>query len=957
VVKIYISSTYKDLKEYREAVYDALRKMSHNVIAMEDYVAQDQRPLQVCLKDVESCDIYIGIFAWRYGYIPIDEKDNPHKLSVTELEYRKAREKGIPCLIFLLDENREWPLRFSDGTIQSGTNADNINKLRNYLKNEHTGSIFKNKDELSKLAVIAVGKAIGEKKKGKYEKYKKERTNYIKWILTDLDKPHPIDSKRATDYYIPNRAIEFDIDEEGPYQSKDYWNISDYEAESYFEKHKKWTIEDFLSSRETVKFIAAPFGTGKTSFAKYTVMKIAEDYLSGKSTWIPIYISLNQKLSSNYREDVEINHDLRDIIRPNNENVLLVCDGLDEYPDLGGILSLKKELLNLPSHHKISDLKIIFTTRPEAGLLHELGIKRYVRLLPFTSDQVTEFFQRYGHQDLTFRDIEKYGLKENSNNTYRIDLLKPLFCWMFALSYPDLQITKDMDIDKARLVLYSTFIHSIIKGKYQYSKEIANEKWILRKIAVLKTIMNEVYEEDLHQHLQIFVEKEQSNIIDLQNIKLQAVLTSYFKLNEKSNNKHSVDFLHQSFQEYLLAEYYVESILYNKGFRLNIGHPSDVTVEFLSSILSIIKDSDKKEYEKTLLRIIRSLYPNKADKNDEEITPLIKRFKDSLLDNAVKIFEENKIVYTELENKSNDLEYWRQKNISKYKKYHENFIYKAISLFVIKKLDSRVDPLSIIDYIQNSNHVPTVLKYYAHANLSGANLSGANLSGAILTRANLSGANLSGAILTRANLSGANLSGANLSGANLSTVDSITWFIFRPFTNLSGADLSGANLFRADLSGANLNSANLSGATLASTIISGANFKNAIILKPQNLELSFIRPIKKSMFMSRKLGDPGAPDLNNAITDEKDLINMLKSKVKPENMPELVESKDELIKKLKNKSYSIEQGENLFSMIISKVTTDMPKLVENKDELIKKLKNKSYSKEQIERFVSQSKFS
>ena len=69
MARIYISSTYEDL-EYREAVYRALRKMGHDVISMEYYVAQGQRPLQKCLEDVASCDIYIGIFAWKYGYIP-----------------------------------------------------------------------------------------------------------------------------------------------------------------------------------------------------------------------------------------------------------------------------------------------------------------------------------------------------------------------------------------------------------------------------------------------------------------------------------------------------------------------------------------------------------------------------------------------------------------------------------------------------------------------------------------------------------------------------------------------------------------------------------------------------------------------------------------------------------------------------------------------------------------------
>ena len=60
---IYVSSTYKDLVEYRSAVAATLRQLGHQAIAMEDYVAADNRPLDVCLNDVARCDAYVGLFA------------------------------------------------------------------------------------------------------------------------------------------------------------------------------------------------------------------------------------------------------------------------------------------------------------------------------------------------------------------------------------------------------------------------------------------------------------------------------------------------------------------------------------------------------------------------------------------------------------------------------------------------------------------------------------------------------------------------------------------------------------------------------------------------------------------------------------------------------------------------------------------------------------------------------
>lgn len=148
MAKIYISSTYSDLKEYREEVYRALRKLGHDVVAMEDYTASDQRPLDKCLEDVAGCDVYIGIFAWRYGYIP-PEQDK----SITELEFRTAS-KGKRCLIFLLNDDAPW----------SRTNMDKdsakIEALREELKRDFLVEFFSNKDELASDIGIAVSTAL-----------------------------------------------------------------------------------------------------------------------------------------------------------------------------------------------------------------------------------------------------------------------------------------------------------------------------------------------------------------------------------------------------------------------------------------------------------------------------------------------------------------------------------------------------------------------------------------------------------------------------------------------------------------------------------------------------------------------------------------------------------------------------------------------------------------------------
>ena len=100
MARIYVSSSYTDLKVHRQSVYKVLRQMGHDVIAMEDYSATEKRLTDKCLSDVSAADVYVGIFAWRYGYIP-----NGEARSISELEFRVAVKSEIPMLLFLVADD------------------------------------------------------------------------------------------------------------------------------------------------------------------------------------------------------------------------------------------------------------------------------------------------------------------------------------------------------------------------------------------------------------------------------------------------------------------------------------------------------------------------------------------------------------------------------------------------------------------------------------------------------------------------------------------------------------------------------------------------------------------------------------------------------------------------------------------------------------------------------------
>jgi hypothetical protein len=166
-MKVYISSTYRDLQRHRSAVATVLRRMGHQPIGMEDYVAEGARPLHRCLADVTACDAYVGIMAWRYGFVPTSPGAAGTQLpkgttlgstSITEFELRQAAEsqKPIPVLIFLLDHDAEWPASQIDAVSGEGEQGKAIARLRQEVAQQYLVSHFRTPDDLASLVSAAV---------------------------------------------------------------------------------------------------------------------------------------------------------------------------------------------------------------------------------------------------------------------------------------------------------------------------------------------------------------------------------------------------------------------------------------------------------------------------------------------------------------------------------------------------------------------------------------------------------------------------------------------------------------------------------------------------------------------------------------------------------------------------------------------------------------------------------
>jgi hypothetical protein len=76
-MRIFVSSSFEDLKDHRASAIRVLRQLGHEVIAMEDMTAGSLAPLAKVLEMVDRSEAYVGIFAWRYGYAPQVGAESP----------------------------------------------------------------------------------------------------------------------------------------------------------------------------------------------------------------------------------------------------------------------------------------------------------------------------------------------------------------------------------------------------------------------------------------------------------------------------------------------------------------------------------------------------------------------------------------------------------------------------------------------------------------------------------------------------------------------------------------------------------------------------------------------------------------------------------------------------------------------------------------------------------------
>jgi hypothetical protein len=129
-LQVFISSTYKDLKEERQAAVEAILQAKHIPVGMELFAAGNESKMDVIRSWIDASDIYFLILGGRYGSI-----EGESGKSYVQLEYEYALDRRKPIFAVVIDEAylRKKAERIEPGVIEID-HCENLRQFREVVE-------------------------------------------------------------------------------------------------------------------------------------------------------------------------------------------------------------------------------------------------------------------------------------------------------------------------------------------------------------------------------------------------------------------------------------------------------------------------------------------------------------------------------------------------------------------------------------------------------------------------------------------------------------------------------------------------------------------------------------------------------------------------------------------------------------------------------------------------------
>jgi hypothetical protein len=171
--QFFVSSTYEDLQEERDAAIHAILTMNQFPIGMEMFSAADDDQWTIIKEAIDSSDYYILIVGNCYGSV-----DEETKVSYTEKEFDYAIAQGIPVLAFIIDKTA---MLTPDKMECDGEKIVKLNAFKEKVKNSgRYVKFWRNKDNLESLLSQSISKAV----------IRGGRPGWVRTMDFDIEKSH-----------------------------------------------------------------------------------------------------------------------------------------------------------------------------------------------------------------------------------------------------------------------------------------------------------------------------------------------------------------------------------------------------------------------------------------------------------------------------------------------------------------------------------------------------------------------------------------------------------------------------------------------------------------------------------------------------------------------------------------------------------------------------------------------
>lgn len=339
-ISVFISSTSLDLTAYREKIQEIILKLGMHPIAMETFNPSDFNALQVCYDKLCECDIFVGVYAHRYGYAPDfsasyttiegEKRAGNGLTSITHLEYLWALERNMPLLLFVLSDTDatgellDWPPAY----VEAEPGKSQIKRFKATLMNRHVVGFFHSPDHLA--AQVATGLAeINLKreftKPTSSRPVNKVTTRYLKWLREDIDNRLSVSIHRAR---LLDLGLEQKVGAVRP------WTYQGYKQDLQMRTFQDFD-EAFNEFNRRLLVLGAP-GSGKSTTLLDIARQLTIQAQTETSASIPVLLNLTR-----WSRDVTPSSDSLPFLNPSTSAVDLqsftdwLANAISETP--GGV--------------------------------------------------------------------------------------------------------------------------------------------------------------------------------------------------------------------------------------------------------------------------------------------------------------------------------------------------------------------------------------------------------------------------------------------------------------------------------------------------------------------------------------------------------------------------------------------------------------------------------------------